>query len=197
MNDTYFSPLLMLKNCPAEESVSEYARERGWQYAARSAGNPHTFEPAEVVWSADSALRVHYGENHFTGYCYVQVSGEQPGQVQSLSGRLLQDLDVYTFEELLQAVDDAHNESMLGATLTLLAMGAPAVDQRVLQRLKRGFSHPSEKLRELVVWSMSLNPRAEFRPLLRSAAEEDPSPSLRDKAQRMLASYDSAGVEQA
>jgi hypothetical protein len=194
---TEYSPRLLLKRCPAEDTVTEYATRLGWTRVEDTEADAPTGSSRELRWIASPVLRVHYLENEVTGNCYVYVAGEHRPLLQALSTTLVDALDAWTLEELRNAFDESADEAVLGENLIRLAMGAPQeMDSRVLRRLESALSHPSDHVRELAVWAVSFTPWPQFRPPLNGIARQDENPALRDKARRMLDSFDAAGVEE-
>jgi hypothetical protein len=193
--ETYYSPRLLLKHCPAEDMVSRYAAKLGWTPIGVTPADPAALSPREVRWVASPVLRVHYAENDVTAQCYVYVAGEHPALLQALAITMAEDLDAWTLDEPARAFDESADESTLGATLIQLAMGAPQeFDSRAFRRIEQALSHRSEQMRDLAIWATSFASWPEFRRPLTKVANEDESPTLRGKASRMLDSFDAAGV---
>lgn len=94
---------------------------------------------------------------------YPHGAPERPVEVISLSGpraaaaaeRVAAVADVYTFAELLDAVDRATSDDELERALVALASGAPdGRDDAVLERLVRALRHRSARVR---AWTLGVS----------------------------------------
>ncbi|MCP2168431.1 hypothetical protein [Goodfellowiella coeruleoviolacea] len=191
----FHSPRLILKSYPGLTEVLRYAQDHGWSVVADSPADPAAFEHRRVVWRRhrDGTLEIHYGADVVTENAYVFASGGGPGLTRSLAGMLADNLDVWTLDDLVEIAAGPGGD-IRPDMLVRVVMAAPhEFDGRVFALVHSALTAPEEKLRELAVWSTSINPWPQFRALLTEVAKRDRSAVIRHRATRMVAAFDAAG----
>jgi HEAT repeat protein len=107
---------------------------------------------------------------------------------------LAADLDVYTAEDLLHAVDEAAtSEETMRAVFRLTFAAHPTrADPAVVDRVTRAFRHTDPAVRAATAFAMANTDWAEYRPLLQHLTRDDDA-GVRGMATRVLTTYDEVG----
>ncbi|PUB31834.1 hypothetical protein C8K30_101351 [Promicromonospora sp. AC04] len=181
---------------PALHEIVVYGREREWQLIAEIPAGVTKNAPREFVFEAGKAsLEVHFCEDEVTQNSYAFVVGATRNVAESLITMIERDLDSWSRAQLLEEMDRGAGFDETGRALIRLALSAPLeFDQPVYDRVRDGLQHSDERLRDLSIWATSYTPWPEYRALLRDVAAHDDSERIRDRAARMLDSFDFAGV---
>ncbi|AXG81889.1 HEAT repeat domain-containing protein [Streptomyces paludis] len=149
----------------------------------------------EARWIVSAAATFHYVEDAVASECYVSVSGDVPTVVEGTLRMVMEDLDVWSPDELVAAVDDANDPVGRGSALIRLVIGSPIhYDAEIAERVYDGLDDPDHRVREMAIWASSYRAFPQYRSRLRELAERDPEGSVRDSAREMLEFYDQAGV---
>lgn len=196
--NTYQTRCIVFVEHPALLEIVTYGRQYDWQLIKDVPAGATRNAPRELVFKAGRAsLEVHYCEDDITHNSYAFSVGAGRNVAESLIAMIERDLNCWTRPQLLEEFDQNVGFDAKGRILLRLAISAPGdFDQDVYDRVCSALRDPEERLRSLAIWATSYTPWPEYRTLLGEIAAEDGSEGIRERASRMLASFDVAGVEQ-
>lgn len=182
---------LLLRRCPGLDDVSQWAQVNDW---TRS-GADDSDKKLEVRWQVGSATELHYVEDRVIGMCYVFAADSIPMLATGFGDVIESELDVVPIVEIMNAIDQGQDPLHIGREIIRLGVTAPLVyDDDVFARIGSALRSPDDRVRELAMWATTYSSYAEYRPILRMIAQNDPSQSARERAAFVLRAFDKAGV---
>ncbi|MGW1148168.1 HEAT repeat domain-containing protein [Streptomyces sp. NPDC002454] len=188
---SYRTRNVVLRHCPARDEVLRRVADVQATFLDEDLDD----QWYEARWIVSAAATFHYVEDVVASQCYVSVSGDVPTLVEGTLRMVVEDLDVWSPDELIAAVDNATDPVARGLALIRLGIGSPIhYDAEIAQRVLDGLGDADHRVREMAVWASSYRAFPRYRSRLRELAQHDPESSVRDGAREMIESYDQAGV---
>jgi len=186
------SKLLMRKEVPSLDEVSQLAQRRGWPLLGDDDANKGKYE---VLWEPDPSSNFHYVEDGIVRMCYVSISGATASIVQHYADIVASELDLLLLPEITERVDAEEDPLSFGREIIRLGIAAPyTYDGGVYARISGALQSPDDRVRDMALWAATYSPYAEYRPILRTVAENDQVPRIRERAAMVLEAFDHAGV---
>jgi len=186
---------MVLREPSAEQDVWRFAESNSWLLISDQPGDVETGQRRQLVWETGPEAQVTYAEDDTSPTCYITVSGTSADMTSSMGLWLEAELRPWRVKDLCRLVDVAKDPVRIGVAVLRLALGGPyEYDEEVFQRMSRGLTHGDGRTRDMAIWATTYSPWPQYRTLLRSIAEHDPEPDLRERAQFTLDSYDAVGV---
>lgn len=140
-------------------------------------------------------LKVTYAEDVAASCRFLQVHGDFEDRVTSTVTALEDTLAPWSYSDLLRFFDIHDDEEhQISATLRLAVGAPPAFDQDFFTRIEDSLRSENLRVRKSALSAISYYSVKEFSPLLRTVAESDPAPSLRETAQIILDIYEERGL---
>lgn len=187
----YRSRRLLMRRCPGLDDVSQWAQQYDW---ARS-GADDKASKLEVRWRTGTASELHYVEDRVIGMCYVFAADSIPTLATGFGDVIESELDVVPIVEIINAVDQEQDSLRLGREIIRLGVAAPlAYDDDVFARISNALRSPDDRVRQLAMWATTYSSYPEYRPIMRTIAQNDPEQSARERAAFVLQAFDEAGV---
>lgn len=189
---------IILKYFPGKDDAVRFADAEGWAKYSDTMRGPDGVGVTEALWGVRPGLTFFYVENDLSDDCAVGfMSREEFNEIEIQ--RLLQEVDDrfdgWSTDELLFKVDSAETLADFARGIIRLGLGAPPVfDEDFFGRINRATTHPEHAVRETAVAAMSYPAWKQFRPILRSIAQNDSAENVRARAEYVLDIYDMAGV---
>ncbi|MEV0083204.1 HEAT repeat domain-containing protein [Saccharopolyspora sp. NPDC050642] len=140
----------------------------------------------EVVWSGyDVDLR--FVVDDVTGCPYFFFATGMWNSCLSLTKLAAGRLDVYSREELFDALESAPSVADRRHALLMVALGGPhGFDEDVFEAIRDALGAPEADIRKAAVYAMSYAPSVRYKPLLGSLSERDSDPGVRADADLLL-----------
>jgi hypothetical protein len=111
----------------------------------------------ETSWRVGQRLAVYYTDDVVVRACGVDVRGSDPAGAEALLAGLAADLDVYTAEDLLHAVDQAttSDETMRAVFRLTFAAHPTRADPAVVDRVTKTLRHTDPAVRAATAFAMA------------------------------------------
>ncbi|GLF95149.1 hypothetical protein [Streptomyces yaizuensis] len=185
---------LVLRPPAGELEVTEFALENDWLRLQEGWVDPQGKLEYRITWECDPEIRFHYTEDALAGCRYVQFSAPSEPAFAAQLETARSGLPWWVLSELTEAVDVAEEDEQRGRALVRMAVGSPADNDDVFERISDGLQSESKVVREFSILASFYSMYPSLRPLLRSVAEGDPSPDVRHHARTFLSALDNLGV---
>ena len=148
--------------------------------------------------SVRPGLAFFYVENNLSDDCCVGLISREEfneTELQELLRAVDDYLDTWSIDDLLFQLDGVEIPGYFGRAIIRLGLGAPPeFDQEVFDRIYSATTRAEHMVREVAVAAMMYPAWKQFRPVLRSIAQNDNAENVRARAAFVLAIYDKAGV---
>ncbi len=175
----------VLKDWVSREEIDRLASEKWWVFLGEVEATENT--PYQKIWTTtDRKKAIHYIDDSLILIRYLQIKGEQPGEV---ADDIRASLDVYDKDEIRQMVESATQSSDVIDAIYIACVAAPQLyDEEYFQLFEDVLSHPDPEVRRAAIFAMSYVPWPQFNPLLEHVIATDPE--VRTDAEVMLQSLE-------
>jgi hypothetical protein len=194
-NSEYLTTRLILRSPKGEEDVARYAQANAWPKEKVVPASNKRGTLRETIWRVSSQVTLHYIVDDVTSSPYIFFSTSWRNIGKGLVGHAQQNLDVYSYRELLTLSDSAEASEERAEALLRLALGSPRekeIDDESFNRIVSALDDDDERVRRAAVYATSYTPSPLYRPYLRRISAEDPVAEIRSDAMNMLGAYDDA-----
>jgi hypothetical protein len=186
----------VLGRSPREDDVQSLSDDRGWPRVREIQDDPDAGESYQVVWAIDQKMILSYIEDAVSHNCYITVAGESEEQVADISRELGESLDAWDARRLFLSIEEETDPQQKARAVIRAGLGAPdEFDESFFCRIRDAFTDPEPWVREAAVWATVYSPWPQYRPLLASAAQDDPEEKIRDDAGDLLRGLDETGAD--
>ncbi|MFJ2203140.1 hypothetical protein ACIQPP_49560 [Streptomyces violaceusniger] len=142
-----------------------------------------------MIWQVDSGIVLNYMEDAGLGISYAVMVSEYSKDLSQLMSRIIEGgLDVYTDQDLLDAVTSAPSSRGQATALVRAGIGAPA---KLDNRYSRLFI---DSVRLYGVLAIGYAEWAPFRELLEAVSEQDEDVQVRTTARSLMEAFDVSGI---
>jgi hypothetical protein len=188
---SYRSRRMLTRSCPCLDEVFQLARRKDWLPLSEETD----IRQREVRFRMGPSVNLHHIENRVIVMCWVFISGDIGNIVEGYARIIRNEIDVIPFAEIISMVDAQRDPLRYGGEIIRLAVAAPSFyDSDVYARISSALRHPDDRVREMALLATTFPGYAEFRPLLRTLAENDPVQRVRENAATVLDAFDQAGA---
>lgn len=194
--DKFDSDRLVLRERSPHPEVMRYAEDQGWLFIGEIPEQSDEGTHHQISWSVGTNLHVHYLEDPVSRAGYLIVSGSDPNMIASLAREIELELESWSLDELIDAVDTAEDSRDKARLVVHLGIAAPLeFNGRIFENIARALQHEEEAIRHAALWATSFSPWPQYRAKLAEVAREDPSPELKEAAKAVLEGFDATGVD--
>jgi hypothetical protein len=185
MNGGYFRTRRMVfRAASGRARVEDLVVDIGARKLRESADPESERVSLEVVWALSGDTELHYREDDFAAASFVVVTGTDADDVAHWGALLVQYLDLWRLDELLDHVKNAPNATVGARAVTLAGIGAPdEFDREFFDVISAAIKDGGDvAMRTAGVWATPYSAWKEFLPLLDHVAESEAFEELRDEA---------------
>lgn len=168
---------------------------------AERVGLPELGEPGDFgdttgrAWTLDEGLELHYGWNARSGRGFLQVLGDDQGDVDEIADIVDEHFHPLSYDQLLQQFRDADSPHSRAQATLEIAVGQPAeFDKAFLDCVLDALGDLNAEVRAAGVYAAAGRLTADFVPILQVMVAGDPDDDVRDAAQTLLEICQEAGL---
>ncbi|MEV6424257.1 HEAT repeat domain-containing protein [Streptomyces sp. NPDC051662] len=176
--------------------MEEYAHKHGWPTVVDVGEDLPSGQIRTIEWSITGGAHLKFFEDDATRCPYFFIEADHPNLCLSMTKHALDELPVYSREDLLSAFDAAADRTEeRRRALLMVALGAPhEFDREVYRRITEAMRDEDAAVRSAAIYAMSYSPAIEYLSALRELAVSDADEQVRREAQEMLDVFAQVGI---
>jgi len=187
----------ILRDTASFEDVERFCSERGWNLVAGREEDQDAGQQFERIWLTATTLTFHYAVDYISSQSFVSFFGDDFGAVAGFEEGMVADLNPWSVDDLIAAVDSAASPVERGRCLLRAALGAPLkLEQRLFDRIAATIANDDSMQRQIGVLAAGNAAWPRLRPVLRTVTEQDTDEDVRGLAESTLDAFDRAGVKE-
>ncbi|MEV0780121.1 hypothetical protein [Streptomyces sp. NPDC050428] len=182
---------VILRGELGEYAVDAFSERVGWPRLSESEADIEAWIPRQVTWEIDSATTLHYMEDLISDTAYLMVIGNDQGVVHSAVGKVENELEVWSIDELIENVETGESAEDIALAVLRLGMGSPLkYSNRVFRCIENALKSDSLKVQEGAVWSITYEAWPAFRVPLRELLDSSPEGEFTQTVRHLLNELD-------
>jgi hypothetical protein len=196
------SDRMVLRELAAEEGVQRFASEFNLTKTRELSAPERQGIVREVTWEVNPGLKMHYAVDYLSATAFIVVEGDEDKHSSQLAGAVVDGLDPWTLDELLDEVDlevalyddGSTGSGSVAQAVIRLGVGAPnEYNEEVFTRISDAMRSAEAWVRKAAIWATTYSRWPQFLPLLSEIADTDPDKEIRSEARLMVDFDDETG----